>query len=202
MVISCRWSASLRCFYDVGGGNRPDFRARSVSKRFWIKPSPLGGSRQWKVALPGAKRGPSLLLLLPALNGLFMCLSQQPQSGAEGAFIKILLCNDPFFACEQEAAEESALLWPSFSVPWSFIMESTVVFIFSQKKGKDSYFHFSFLDPSELKWSTMTPLCQSKRSGMELQPHPDPHLSIVFLSPGRLTHCSLCAVTTGNANNK
>lgn len=49
-------------------------------------------------------------------------------------------------------------------------MEATVVFIFSEKREKGSYFHFFFLSPSELKSGTMPALCPCERSGMEPRP--------------------------------
>lgn len=66
----------------------------------------------------------------------------------KAAFNKILLFNGLFSACEQEAAEPSALLsdlrWTSASMLWSLITESTVVFIFSWKKEKTPTSTFFF----------------------------------------------------------
>lgn len=54
----------------------------------------------------GARRDPARVLLLPALNGLFICLSRQQ---GRALFMKILLFNGLFSAGEQEAAEEAVL---------------------------------------------------------------------------------------------
>lgn len=93
---------------------------------------PRSSLSQWKQTVKGgsalAEWGPALWLVFP------------------GAFIKILLSNGLFSACEQGAAEPSLLLsdlrWPSFSMSWSLIMELTVMFILSGERG--SCFHFFF----------------------------------------------------------
>lgn len=50
--------------------------ALAVFLKVPASPSPHSGSREVKGGSAGAKRGPGLLLLFPALNSLFICLSQ------------------------------------------------------------------------------------------------------------------------------
>lgn len=171
----------------------------------WITLS--SGSGQLKVARPGPR---GALLCISSLNSLFICLSQKPQNRARGRLLKYCYSMVSFLCVKRQLSLSvllSDLHWLTLSMPWSPIMESTVVCLYLVRKGKRSYFHFFFPVPSELKLGTMPALCLRKSSqkvtdGAETNRKlVETHLSEIFCSADRFSESCLLSDTMGNNDN-
>lgn len=133
IVISCQGPSSLSCFHS--GRRSADSQCShnqtpptNTERKQAVKGGPIGRGQE----------GPCSVIRLSRPS--IVSSSVWATELGKGAFIKILLFNGLFSAREQEAAEPSVLLsdlrWMSASMLWSLIMESTVVFIFSEKRKR------------------------------------------------------------------